>query len=73
MTILTFPTAPLELLYHTRPGRGLVAPMEAILIMEPPRFCSSMWGMIVEVPKKTALTLTLKHLSKSDSVTSEVG
>lgn len=72
-SLLTFHTAPLELLYQTKPGRGLVAPTEAMLIIEPPRFCSKSRGMMAEVPKYTPLTLTLKHRSKSDSVTSKVG
>lgn len=48
---LTFQTAPLELLYHTRPGRGRVAPMEAILIIDPPRPAWTMCGSMAEVPK----------------------
>ena len=69
----TFHTAPFELLYHTSPGRGLVAPTEAMLIIDPPLFCSRSLGMMADVPKKTPLTLTSKHLSKSVSVTSRVG
>ena len=69
----TFHTAPLELLYHTSPGRGLVAPTDAMLMIEPPRFRSRSLGITAEVPKKTPLTFTSKHLSKSDSVTSRVG
>lgn len=32
----TFQMAPFELLYHTNPGRGRVAPMDATLMMDPP-------------------------------------
>ena len=69
----TFHTAPFELLYQTSPGRGLVAPTDAILIIDPPIFCLRSWGITADVPKKTPLTLTSKHLSKSASVTSSVG
>lgn len=34
--LVALATAALLALYHTRPGRGLVAPIEAILIIEPP-------------------------------------
>ncbi len=47
----TFHTAPFELLYQTSPGRGLVAPTEAILIIDPPFFCLRSWGIIADVPK----------------------
>ena len=70
---LTFHTAPLELLYQTNPGRGRVAPTEAILMIDPPLFCSRSLGIMADVPKKTPLTLTSKHLSKSASETSKVG
>lgn len=40
----TLATAPLLALYHTRPGRGRMAPMLATLMMEPPRPCSIMDG-----------------------------
>lgn len=33
---LTFVTAPLEALYHTNPGRGRLAPVEEMLITDPP-------------------------------------
>lgn len=33
---VAFATAALEALYHTSPGRGRVAPIEAMLIIEPP-------------------------------------
>lgn len=41
----TFETAPLEALYHTRPGLGRAAPVEEILIIEPPLPCSRSLGM----------------------------
>ena len=34
--LVAFATAALLALYQTRPGRGRVAPMEAMFIMEPP-------------------------------------
>ena len=33
---LTLDTAPLLLLYHTRPGRGLTEPILEMLMIEPP-------------------------------------
>ena len=35
---VAFATAPLEELYQTSPGRGLIAPILATLIMAPPFF-----------------------------------
>lgn len=37
---LTFETAPLDALYHTNPGRGLDAPVDEILMIDPPWPCS---------------------------------
>ena len=72
-TKFTFVTAALLALYQTNPGRGLVAPIEAILMMEPPSPCLMNWGMMVCAELKTDLTFTEKTLSNSSSVTSSVG
>lgn len=42
---MAFATAALLALYQTRPGRGRVLPIEAILIMEPPVFWARRAGM----------------------------
>jgi hypothetical protein len=47
----TFQTAPLVALYHTNPGRGLVAPTEAILTITPPFPCSISKGINAAVAK----------------------
>ena len=51
LSLLTFQMAPFELLYHTKPGRGRVAPTEAILMIDPPRPCFKSWGRTTVVPK----------------------
>lgn len=67
----TFATAPFELLYHTSPGRGLDAPIEAILmILPPPCFCNS--GIAASTDQKMLFTLIRKTRSNSASVTSAV-
>lgn len=43
----TFVTAPLEALYHTRPGRGRLAPVEEMLIIDPPFPCSTRRGITI--------------------------
>ena len=68
----TFATAPLDALYQTRPGRGLDAPMEAMLMIAPPPRCSKA-GTQAGIEWKTDLTLTVKTLSNSASDTSAVG
>lgn len=71
--VLTFETAPLLALYHTSPGRGLLAPVEETLITLPPFPCSRSLAMTACEPWKMLLTLTLKTRSHSASVTSRVG
>lgn len=70
---LTFVTAALLALYHTSPGRGRVAPMEAMLMMDPPRPCFRNWGIITCDEWKIDLTLTVNTLSNSSSATSRLG
>jgi hypothetical protein len=69
----TFETAPLDALYQTSPGRGRAAPVDEILIIEPPWPCCIMRGMKIFAARKMLLTLTLKTRSHSASVTSAVG
>lgn len=66
-------TAALLALYHTNPGRGLVAPIEAMLINEPPVPWARNCGIIACEEWKMDLTFTVKTLSKSSSVTSRDG
>ncbi len=70
---MAFQTAPLDALYHTRPGRGRRAPMEQMLRITPGRLSARSFGTKAETLKKMDLTLTVKQRSKSDSVTSSVG
>jgi hypothetical protein len=44
---LTFVTAPLDALYHTSPGRGRLAPVEEMLIIDPPHPCSIKRGRTI--------------------------
>jgi hypothetical protein len=69
----TLVTAALLALYHTRPGLGLVAPMEAMLMMEPPSPWLMRFGMKWRAEWKMLFTFTAKTLSNSSSVTSAVG
>lgn len=70
---LTFATVPLLAAYHTRPGRGLMAPMEATLTMAPPFPDFFMTGTHSLMLQKILLTLTSMVKSNSSSVTSRVG
>ncbi|RMZ66186.1 hypothetical protein GMOD_00005263 [Pyrenophora seminiperda CCB06] len=65
----TFQMAPLEALYHTSPGLGLVAPTLAMLIITPPSFLSMAWLTQALQPRYTPLTLTSNVFSNSSSVT----
>lgn len=70
---LTLVTAALDALYQTSPGRGLVAPMDAMLTIEPPSPWLMRLGMKCLAAWKILFTLTAKTLSNSSSVTSSVG
>src|SRR2546430_1368004 len=70
---VAFATAPFDALYHTKPGRGRVAPMLAILMMEPPDPCLMMVGTVAPIEWKMDLTLTFITRRNSASVTSSVG
>lgn len=69
----TLATAPLLALYQTKPGLGLVAPTLAMLMMDPPCFCSRSFFTTADVPRNTLFTLTFMTISNSFSVTSSVG
>jgi len=69
----TLATAPLDALYHTKPGRGRETPTLAMLTTDPPRPWEMRRGTTAWVPRKTDLTLTPKQRSKSASVTVSVG
>lgn len=69
----TLATAALLALYQTSPGLGLVAPIEAMLIMEPPSPWLMRLGIKCLAEWKMLLTFTAKTLSNSSSVTSAVG
>lgn len=66
-------TAPLDALYHTNPGRGLEAPVEEMLIIEPPWPCWINRPINAFDARKMLRTLTLNTRSHSSSVTSKVG
>ena len=71
--LLTFVTAPLLLLYQTRPGRGRMEPMLEILIMAPPVPCFCMCGTTACTERYMDLTFTANTRSNSAVVTSSVG
>lgn len=56
-----------------QPGRGRVAPILEMLMMEAPPSCFRSCGMTCCTLRKMDLTLTAKTLSNSASVTSRVG
>lgn len=66
-------TAPLDALYHTRPGRGRVAPVDDMFRTQPGCLEFMSGGRKAWVDRKILFTLTLKHFSKSFIVTSRDG
>lgn len=69
----TLVTAALLALYHTSPGLGLVAPIDAMLTIEPPSPWLMRLGMKCLAEWKMLFTFTAKTLSNSSSVTFAVG
>jgi len=71
--VLTFETAALDELYHTKPARGRVAPVEEMLIIDPPWPCWTSLGIKNCDARKMLLTLTSKTRWNSSTVTDSEG